>query len=111
MRLQVALGLVPNDMLWFPYFLSQVTFLLLRVGSQNLPRRKAPTYPLFSQHPGREALIEPLSRMPRETPWKPGSTLAQLIKQSRGVFSGSEIIGGAPGAGMCLWATIRTRLS
>jgi hypothetical protein len=77
-------------------FLSQVTFLLLRVGPQNLPRRKASTYPLFSQHPGREALIEPLSRMPREIPWKPGFTLDQLIKQSRGVFLGSEIIGGAP---------------
>jgi hypothetical protein len=77
-------------------FLSQVTFLLLRVSPQNLPRRKASTYPLFSQHPGREALIEPLSRMPREIPWKPGFTLDQLIKQSRGFFLGSEIIGGAP---------------
>jgi hypothetical protein len=71
-------------------------FSSLESGPAESPRRKASTYPLFSQHPGREALIEPLSRMPREIPWKPGFTLDQLIKQSRGVFLGSEIIGGAP---------------
>jgi hypothetical protein len=92
MRLQVALELVPIDTLWFPYFLSQVTFSSLESGLAESSRRKASTCLLFSQHPGREALIEPLSRMPREIPWKPACTLAQLIKQSRGFFSGSEII-------------------